>query len=58
MCILNEISAQRIKELRERTGAAMVDCKNALIEANGDFELAEKKLKGKDDGFQEPEPIE
>ena len=51
MCILNEISAQRIKELRERTGAAMVDCKNALIEANGDFELAEKKLKGKDDGF-------
>jgi len=58
VCILNEISAQRIKELRERTGATMVDCKNALIEANGDFELAEKKLKGKDDGFQEPEPVE
>ena len=55
---MNEISAQRIKELRERTGATMVDCKNALIEANGDFELAEKMLKGKDDGFQEPEPIE
>ncbi|MEO6052059.1 MAG: elongation factor Ts, partial [Pyrinomonadaceae bacterium] len=31
-----EITASGIKSLREKTGAGMVDCKNALIEANGD----------------------
>jgi elongation factor Ts len=35
-----EISAQLVKELRERTGAGMMDCKRALVEANGDIELA------------------
>jgi len=34
------ISANEVKELRERTGAGMMDCKNALIEAEGDIEKA------------------
>lgn len=35
-----EISAQSVKELRERTGAGMMDCKRALEESNGDVEKA------------------
>ena len=35
-----EISAQLVKELRERTGAGMMDCKRALQETNGDMEAA------------------
>ena len=35
-----EISAQKVKELRERTGAGMMDCKRALEEADGDVEKA------------------
>ncbi len=34
------ISANLVKELRERTGAAMMDCKHALVAANGDIEAA------------------
>lgn len=34
------ISAQLVKELRERTGAGMLDCKKALVESNGDIEKA------------------
>ncbi|QQE76160.1 elongation factor Ts [Brevibacillus composti] len=34
------ISAQAVKELRERTGAGMMDCKRALEETNGDLEKA------------------
>ena len=34
------ISAQLVKELRERTGAGFMDCKKALVAANGDIELA------------------
>ena len=34
------ISAVQVKELRERTGAGMLDCKNALVETNGDIEKA------------------
>jgi elongation factor Ts len=33
-----EITAQMVKELREKTGAGMMDCKNALTEAKGDME--------------------
>ena len=36
-----EISAQLVKQLRERTGAGMMECKKALVEANGDMEQAE-----------------
>src|SRR5262245_60223693 len=35
-----EISANLVKELREKTGAGMMDCKNALVEATGDMEQA------------------
>jgi elongation factor Ts len=34
------ISAQAVKELRERTGAGMMECKSALTEAGGDMEAA------------------
>ncbi len=35
-----EVTVQMIKELRERTGAGMVDCKKALAETDGDLEKA------------------
>ena len=35
-----EITAATVKELRERTGAGMMDCKKALGETNGDMEAA------------------
>src|SRR4051812_41069337 len=34
------VSATQVKELREKTGAPMMDCKNALTEAKGDMEAA------------------
>ncbi len=34
------INAQQVKELRELTGAGMMDCKKALVETNGDIEKA------------------
>ena len=42
-----EITAQMVKELRESTGAGMMDCKNALKEVNGDFEKAVQYLREK-----------
>ena len=42
-----EINAQMIKELRESTGAGMLDCKNALSECGGDFEKAVQFLREK-----------
>ena len=41
------ISAGDVKALREKTGAGMMECKNALVEADGDFAKAEKMLKEK-----------
>jgi len=35
-----DISAEQVKELRERTGAGFMDCKNALTEADGDLDKA------------------
>jgi elongation factor Ts len=40
-----EISAQLVKQLRERTGAGMMECKKALVEANGDLAEAEVILR-------------
>ncbi|WP_323839729.1 translation elongation factor Ts [Photorhabdus africana] len=37
---MSGITAALVKELRERTGAGMMECKKALVEANGDIELA------------------
>src|SRR5579862_8926603 len=42
-----EISAQLVRELRERTGAGMMDCKRALQETNGDMESAVVLLREK-----------
>jgi elongation factor Ts len=39
------VTAAQVKELRERTGAGMLDCKNALVEANGDIELAIENMR-------------
>jgi elongation factor Ts len=35
-----EITASMVRDLREKTGAGMMDCKKALVEANGDMEAA------------------
>jgi len=40
-----EITAQLVKQLRELTGAGMMECKNALVEANGDLAQAQVVLR-------------
>jgi elongation factor Ts len=40
-----EIKATEVKKLREKTGAGMLDCKNALVKTEGDFDKAERLLK-------------
>jgi len=40
-----EINAQMVKQLRERTGAGMMECKSALVEAKGDIAEAEVVLR-------------
>ena len=42
-----EISASLVKELRERTGLPMMECKKALTETNGDIDKAEELLRVK-----------
>lgn len=42
-----DISAQMVKELRERSGAGMMDCKKALVETNGDMDKAIDLLREK-----------
>ena len=42
-----KISASLVKELREKSGAGMLDCKNALVETNGDIEKAVDYLREK-----------
>src|SRR4051795_8291030 len=42
-----EITAGSVKELRERTGAGMMDCKKALAEADGEMEAAIDWLRAK-----------
>jgi elongation factor Ts len=39
------ISAKQVKELRDRTGAGMMDCKNALTETDGDVDRAVELLR-------------
>lgn len=41
------VSAKAVKELRERTGAGMMDCKKALVETGGDLEKAIDHLREK-----------
>ena len=40
-----EITASMVKELREATGLGMMECKKALVEANGDFKVAEEQMR-------------
>lgn len=40
-----EVTAALVKELREKTGAGMMDCKKALVEAEGDLERASEVLR-------------
>ena len=42
-----EIKAQDVAKLRAMTGAGMMDCKNALVEAEGDFERAKEIIREK-----------
>jgi elongation factor Ts len=42
-----EITTEMIKELREATGAGVLDCRKALVEANGDFDKAVDFLREK-----------
>lgn len=42
-----DTSAQKVKELREKTGAGIMDCKRALSETNGDMEKAIESLRQK-----------
>ncbi|AGH81986.1 translation elongation factor Ts [Psychromonas sp. CNPT3] len=39
------ITAKQVKELRDRTAAGMMDCKNALVESDGDIELAIENMR-------------
>lgn len=41
------ITASQVKELREKTNAGMMDCKKALVEADGDMDTAEEVLRKK-----------
>ncbi|MBT3609143.1 MAG: elongation factor Ts, partial [Gammaproteobacteria bacterium] len=41
------VSAAMVKELRERTGLGMMDCKKALAEVDGDMEKAIEELRKK-----------
>ena len=40
-----EVTASMVKELREATGLGMMECKKALVEANGDFKVAEEQMR-------------
>lgn len=42
-----KVSASLVKELREKSGAGMLDCKNALVETNGDIDKAVDYLREK-----------
>jgi elongation factor Ts len=44
------ITAAMVKELRERTGAGMMDCKKALTEMNGDMDKAIELERMEEDG--------
>jgi len=44
---MSKVSAQLVKELREKTGVGMMDCKNALAETGGDMEAAIDWLRAK-----------
>ena len=52
-----KITAAEVNKLRQTTGAGMMDCKNALVEAEGDFEIAIEIFVKKDKKLPLKEPI-
>jgi len=44
---MTQVTAKMVKSLRDRTGAGMMDCKNALVEADGDEEKAIEEIQKK-----------
>lgn len=42
-----KVTAAEVNELRKKTGAGMMDCKKALVEAEGDFDKAIEILRKK-----------
>jgi len=42
---MSDISAQLVKELRDKSGAGFMECKKALVESSGDIEEAQKELR-------------
>ena len=52
------ITAAQVKELREATGAGMMDCKKALVETNGDMDAAVEVLRKKGQGRLRRRPAE
>ena len=46
------IKASEVNKLRQQTGAGIMDCKNALVETNGDFEAAVDVLRKKGQKLQ------
>jgi elongation factor Ts len=53
---LSAIEAKVVKELRELSGAGLLECKKALVNSGGDRERALAELKRSGDGPSEPEP--
>ena len=44
---MSNITAAEVNKLRKATGAGMMDCKKALVEADGNFEAAIENLRKK-----------
>ena len=53
-----KITAAEVNKLRKTTGAGMMDCKKALVEAEGDFDKAIEILRKKVRKLQQKEQIE
>ena len=52
------ISAKEVNELRQKTGSGMMDCKKALVQAEGDFNKAIDILRKKVKKYQKLDRIE
>ena len=55
---MSNITAADVNKLRKSTGAGIMDCKKALVEAKGDFELAIENLRKKVKKLLQKELIE
>ena len=55
---MSDIKAVDVAKLRKQTGAGMMDCKKALVEANGDFDTAIDVLRKKGQKVTKKERIE